>query len=299
LEIDLLKHHNKGDINPSRVVVLGGKGFIGGAITKALVKQDIDVLPIGSDDIDLTKKEASEKLLDIMRKTDVLVFVSAKAPCKNLDMMVDNTLMGANVCRALEAKSLSHLIYISSDAVYKDSNNPLTERSCAEPGSIHGVMHLSREVALRQIFSGPYAIVRPTLVYGMNDPHNGYGPNRFRRLALEGKEIVLFGEGEERRDHVDVEDVANLVLRIILRKSEGVINAVSGDAVSFRELAEYTAASFKPIVKVAGTLRSGSMPHNGYRLFDNTLVSNAFPGFTFRPWKSGMDKIFEQVKKEH
>ncbi len=294
----MLKHNNKSDINPSRVVVLGGKGFIGGAITKALVEQHIDVLSIGSDDIDLTKKEASEKLLDVIRETDVLVFVSAKAPCKNLDMMIDNTLMAAAVCRVLEAKPLSHLIYISSDAVYKDSNNSLTETSCAEPGAIHGVMHLVREVALRQSFSGSYAIVRPTLVYGMNDPHNGYGPNRFRRLASEGKEIVLFGEGEERRDHVDVEDVANLVLRIILRKSEGVINAVSGDVVSFRELAEYSAAAFNPIVKVVGTPRSGSMPHNGYRPFDNALVSNAFPGFSFRSWKNGMDKIFEQVKKE-
>ena len=26
-------------------------------------------------------------------------------------------------------------------------------------------------------------IVRPTLVYGANDPHNGYGPNKFIRLA--------------------------------------------------------------------------------------------------------------------
>jgi hypothetical protein len=29
----------------------------------------------------------------------------------------------------------------------------------------------------------------------MGDPHNGYGPNRFRRLAAAGQEIVLFGEG--------------------------------------------------------------------------------------------------------
>ena len=46
------------------------------------------------------------------------------------------------------------------------------------------------------------AILRPTLIYGAGDPHNGYGPNRFRRLAATGKPIILFGEGEERRDHV-------------------------------------------------------------------------------------------------
>jgi UDP-glucose 4-epimerase len=41
--------------------------------------------------------------------------------------------------------------------------------------------------------------VRSTLIYGEGDPHNGHGPNRFRRLAAAGQEIVLFGEGEERR----------------------------------------------------------------------------------------------------
>jgi len=48
----------------------------------------------------------------------------------------------------------------------------------------------------------PLAILRPTLVYGAGDPHNGYGPNRFRRLASANQPIVLFGEGEERRPAV-------------------------------------------------------------------------------------------------
>ena len=39
--------------------------------------------------------------------------------------------------------------------------------------------------------------MRSTLIYGEGDPHNGYGPNRFHRLAAAGQEIVLFGEVPE------------------------------------------------------------------------------------------------------
>jgi nucleoside-diphosphate-sugar epimerase len=160
--------------------------------------------------------------------------------------------------------------------------------SCAEPASFHGLMHLSREVALRTAHTGPLAILRPTLVYGLDDPHNGYGPNRFRRLAAEGKDIVLFGEGEERRDHVDVEDVAELVCRIVRLRSDGVANAVSGEVVSFRELAEFAAAQVLPRVAVKGSPRMGPMPHNGYRPFDNSATLAAFPGFRFKGWRQGL-----------
>jgi hypothetical protein len=82
------------------------------------------------------------------------------------------------------------------------------------------------EVALRGEYAGSIAVVRPTLVYGLDDPHNGYGPNRFRRLAAAGEGIVLFGEGEERRDHVAVEDLAELVWSRV-RRLIGMANFVS------------------------------------------------------------------------
>jgi nucleoside-diphosphate-sugar epimerase len=149
-------------------------------------------------------------------------------------------------------------------------------------------MHLTREVMLRSEFPGSLAFVRPTLVYGIDDPHNGYGPNRFRRLAAEGKEIVLFGEGEEQRDHVAVGDVAELVLRIVLHRSTGIVNAVSGDVASFRTLAEFIAAQFPSRVAVKGSPRVGPMPHNGFRPFTSSAALTAFPGFTFTPWHRGI-----------
>jgi nucleoside-diphosphate-sugar epimerase len=210
-------------------------------------------------------------------------------------MLRENLVMAEAVCKALRQRAVSHLIYISSDAVYEDSRQQITETSSAAPSSLHGAMHLAREIALSEAFRGPLALVRSTLVYGLDDPHNGYGPNRFRRLAAAGREIVLFGEGEERRDHVNVEDVAELVRLIVRHRSAGVANAVSGEVVSFRELAEFAAEEFTPRVAVRGSPRSGPMPHDGYRAFDNRAVLDAFPGFRFQHWREGLARVHARV----
>jgi nucleoside-diphosphate-sugar epimerase len=213
-------------------------------------------------------------------------------------MLRDNLLMCHAVCAALNTRPVAHVVYISSDAVYRDSTEPLSEESCAAPGSYHGIMHLAREVALRHEYEGPVAIVRPTLVYGLDDPHSGYGPNRFRRLAAAGKNIVLFGQGEERRDHVDVEDIAELMRLILLHRSHGIANAVSGEVVSFATLAEFVAASFSPRVAVQGSPRTGPMPHNGYRPLSNRAVLEAFPGFRFKSWREGLAAVHARMQME-
>jgi UDP-glucose 4-epimerase len=294
----LLTHLNPQPVKPRRVVVLGAGGFIAGAVLKQLLAETIEVLCLGRPEMDLLSEGASERLADRLRPDDTLFFASAKAPVRNLTMLQENLAMVAAVCAALKKCPVAHVVYLSSDAVYRDSVAPLTEQSCAEPGSLHGVMHLAREIALRADYFGPLALVRPTLAYGLDDPHNGYGPNRFRRLAAEGKEIVLFGEGEERRDHVDVEDVAKLVAQVVLHKSVGAINAVSGELVSFRELAEFATASFSPQVAVKGSPRNGPMPHNGYRAFDNAAVAQAFPGFKFKSWREGVARMHDLVKAQ-
>jgi len=287
----MLTHHCSEPRQPARVVVLGARGFIAGAVLRRLTLDGTATLALGSSALDLLAPDAAERLATALRTDDALVFASAKAPCKDLAMLRENLVMAEAVCTALRKRPVSHVIYISSDAVYEDSREPITEATSAAPSSLHGAMHLTREIALREAFSGPLALVRPTLVYGLDDPHNGYGPNRFRRLAAAGKDIVLFGEGEERRDHVNVEDVAELVRLIARHRSAGVANAVSGEVASFRELAEFAAAEFTPRVAVRGSPRTGPMPHGGYRPFDNRAVLDAFPGFRFQHWREGIAKV--------
>jgi nucleoside-diphosphate-sugar epimerase len=148
-------------------------------------------------------------------------------------------------------------------------------------------MHLAREIAFG-VLKAPLTILRPSLVYGADDPHNGYGPNRFRRLANAREKIVLFGEGEERRDHVLVDDVAEIILRTLKRRSVGSLNIATGEVHSFRAIAERVVAAATAAVAIESSPRSGPMPHNGYRPFDIAAARAAFPDFRFTPLADGI-----------
>jgi nucleoside-diphosphate-sugar epimerase len=136
--------------------------------------------------------------------------------------------------------------------------------------------------------------LRPTLVYGAGDPHNGYGPNKFRREANRGEAIVLFGEGEERRDHVDVDDIAEIVRLVAEHRSAGTLNVATGSVASFRELAQKAVALSRRDVAIEGSPRNGPMPHNGYRPFDPAATYDAFPGFRYTGLDAGLRRAQEQ-----
>jgi UDP-glucose 4-epimerase len=288
----MLIHHQTAEKPPARVVIIGARGFVGSEIHNALVDSHVNCVGLGRNELDLLDINSAEKLSNILKADDVLVFAAAKAPCRDQEMLQENLVMTHVVCNVLKIKPITQLIYISSDAVYKDSKVRLSEESCAEPDSLHGIMHLAREVSLKQAYKGPLAIVRPTLIYGLNDPHNGYGPNQFNRLIRADHDIKLFGNGEELRDHVNVKNVAELVKRIVLMRSSGVVNAVSGEVVSFREIADFIVNTYsKKASLIKSTVRSGPMPHDGYRAFNNNEIIKAFPGLLFDGWKEGLQKL--------
>jgi UDP-glucose 4-epimerase len=291
----VLHHLNRTAKNPERAVVLGAAGFIGGAVAGKFAASGVPVQSLGRKELDLTAAGAGERLAGLLRATDTLVVVAARAPCKTPAMMVENIQMMAAVGAALERKPVAHAIYISSDAVYADGPLPLTESSPAAPTSLHGAMHLAREqMLLAAAGATPVAILRPTLVYGAGDPHNGYGPNRFRRYANTGEKIVLFGEGEERRDHVDVDDIAEVARLVAQHRSTGILNIATGTVASFRELAEKAVALSPRKVAIEASPRSGPMPHNGYRPFDPAATFSAFPGFRYTSLEAGLARAQHQ-----
>lgn len=285
----MLHHQNPSPKLPTRVVVMGSAGFVGSALVKTLAARGASVLALTRRDIDLLASDAQDKLASMLRPDDTFVAVAARAPCKNVPMLTENMKIVESMVGALTKSPVSHVVNISSDAVYADSPEPLTEDSVTAPTSLHGVMHLARELAFQEV-RAPFATLRPSLLYGAADPHNGYGPNRFRRLANEGKEIVLFGEGEERRDHVLIDDVAELIARVVERRSTGSLNIVTGKVHSFREIAELVTASAPKRVAIKGSPRSGPMPHNGYRPFDSSSTRAAFPDFTYTALPDGITK---------
>lgn len=281
----MLEHTSDTPTFPGRTVVIGARGFVGSHIAGRVAAAGGEVLGLGSDRLDLLTPDAGGRLAAELRPDDSVVFVSAIAPCRDAAGMVKNVTMAEAVINALKDQPVAHLVYISSDAVYADDINPVSESSYAAPSSPHGAMHLTREVLLRTGIGGvPLAILRPSLLYGAADPHNGYGPNRFRRQAEKGEQITLFGEGEEQRDHVLIDDVARLAELVLSHRSVGILNAVTGTSTSFREIAEQVVA-IAGQGEVAGTPRQNPITH---RHFDVTARIKAFPDFVPTPLADGL-----------
>jgi len=286
----LLVHLNTTPILPARTVIIGGGGFVGGAVVARLKAKEARVLSVARSDVDLLASNAAEKLAALLQPGDAIVVAAARAPCKDMSMLIDNMLMGKAILDAFAKVELSHVINVSSDAVYPDEPVPLNETVRPSPATFHGVMHLAREIAFSEI-KAPLAILRLTLVYGAHDPHNGYGPNRFLRHASSGKDIILFGEGEERRDHVWIEDVAELVFRVLAYRSRGILNIATGSVYSFRRIAEKAIEFNRNKVSLVSQPRQSPQPHNGYRPFDTAALRSAFPDFTFTALFEGMAKV--------
>lgn len=295
----LTLHSPSGDYCP-RTVILGSGGFVGQACACALTASQIPVIGITRQDIDLLAPDVPSILAQRLRVDDCLIIAAASAPCKTTTQLFDNVRMMHTICAALRQQPVEHVIYISSDAVYRDSDGALSESSCAEPGSLHGAMHLTREIMLRtELLQTSLACVRPTLIYGAADPHNGYGPNRFLRLALSGEDIKLFGQGEEQRDHIHIADVADLVRRCVLYRASGIVNAITGATLSFRAIAELCLELCRSEGRMVVTPRVGAMPHGGYRPFDPALLRAIFPDYHPRSLVSGLDHMLRTLRSSN
>lgn len=284
----MLTHHAKVPIAPSRVVVLGSRGFVGRALVDRLRADGLSVAAIGSDRIDLAASDAEAKLGAELRPDDAIVFLSALTPDRGrgVEPFLANMRMAAAVCAALERSRVGHVVYVSSDAVYPFRTALINESSCAEPADLYGAMHLVREIMVKQATKAPVAILRPTLIYGAQDTHNSYGPNRLRRTARKDGRITLFGAGEETRDHIAIGDVARLIALAIVHHSSGTLNLASGRSISFAELARLVARQFPPgSIEIVGSPRQTPITH---RAFDITGLYRSFPEFVVTPLERGL-----------
>ncbi len=269
------------------IAVLGGSGFVGGEVSNVLRACDEQVQAISSKDVNLLDKASVSQAADALNAADSLIITSAIAPCKTVSDLRSNLLMAENLVECVNPSV--HAVYVSSDAVYEDSDKPIDESSEVSPTSLHGLMHISREFIFKSHFNC-LAVVRPTLIYGKNDPHNGYGPNQFTRKALNNENIELFGQGEEIRDHVHVNVVGSIIAELARQKHVGVFNAVSGFGISFKEVAETVISIMGSKSQVSSVERNGPMPHKGFRVFDTSKVRKTFADIKLENFADGYAK---------
>lgn len=281
-------------IQLERVVLIGARGFIGATLQRQLEVKGVPTLALTSDDVNLADAGSAEVLSKLLRPSDAVVMLAALTPDKGNDIntLMKNLAMMQSLCAAIKKTGCTQLVYFSSDAVYDTAVSRVTEDTPASPQSLYGAMHYTREIMARNLDEVPLLILRPTIVYGLDDTHNSYGPNRFRRSALKDSRITLFGGGEETRDHIHVDDVAALTVRCLIHRSIGVLNFATGVSKSFHEVAELVARQFKNNIEVIKTSRGNPIT---YRHYDVTNLLKAFPDFGFVPLADGIARVHQEA----
>jgi UDP-glucose 4-epimerase len=278
---------------PSRVVLLGANGFIAKHLNNHLIGAGINSVSIGSDQVDLTSAQAVDQLINILKPQDTVVMLAAITPDKGNESkhFIENLLMMHHLVQALEVKPVSHLVYFSSDAVYGPGLSYISEASPASPQDLYGVMHLSREKMV-SVLDIPSLILRVTMVYGIGDTHNSYGPNRFWKMANKDKQIVLFGMGEEKRDHIHINDVITLTELCLTKKTTGLLNLATGFSTSFLDVAKMIKERFPGMVDVKCLPRAVKVTH---RYYDTTNLIKAFPSFDIMRLAQGISLYTESM----
>jgi nucleoside-diphosphate-sugar epimerase len=189
----------------------------------------------------------------------------------------------------LLAAAPAFVCYLSTDALYP-FDSLITETTPPAPTSAYAQMHQAREAVLQARFADRLLILRMSQIYGPGDRHNAYGPMRMLRSARADGEIKLFGRGEERRDHLHVDDAAEAIVALIRARHLGTLNLASGQAVTFSTLASLV-AQVAPAVVTHAT-RQQPVAH---RDIDISALERAYPAFAPRDLATGLTETFQRI----
>ena len=275
-----------------RLVILGATGFVGRYVESRARALGWDVLGLSSKDIDLTSPESSDRLSKLVRDGDTVVHSAAVVPARNAVNIIQNLLITQNVVDGIAGHKIAQFVVISSDGVYGSQSGVYNEATPCSPDTMHGLMNLARELTCQDVSTSIFTVVRPSAIYGIGDPHNSYGPNRFISQLIENGEIKILGEGVAVRDHVLIDDVADVIVQAISAREAGVINIASGESISFAAIAELIR---KEGPDGSSVVVSGSESCPTFRSYDISNLVRLFPDFKPIPPAVGVRRVVTAV----
>jgi len=254
----------------SKILVTGGAGFIGSHIVDKLVEEGFEVTIIDNLDTgrlenianpqnkkDLRFVRGDIRNFDIVKETlkdiDAVfheaalasVQLSVKNPILTNDINVRGTL---NLLEATIDLNVKRFIFASSAAVYGNKKSPqMKENMIPNPTSPYGVSKLAAENYVR-VFHRMYGLeivcLRYFNVYGPRqnvDIHGSYGGavSIFLNRIFKGMPPIIYGDGEQKRDFVYVEDVVQAnMLALNSKNAVGeVFNIATGKSISVNQIA--------------------------------------------------------------
>lgn len=275
------------------IVVLGSKGFIGSTIVANLSHRfGKDVRGISSATLDMTRAASVVKLARLCSGQTVLVATAGIRAERDasLDAFASNISILVHLAQALERQPVARCIYLSTVSVYAPplQRKKITEKNPIGPTSLYALAKYAGERILETVCTDqriPLLILRLPRVYGAHDAYATYGPSAFIASIQKRGALTLYGQGNEAREFLSVEDLADIVNLSIARKPEGIVNVVSGASHTFEE----AAAILSHIAKKPFTVRhvpSAAPGHDEH--YDNTAFRKLFPSYSFTPFPKGL-----------
>jgi nucleoside-diphosphate-sugar epimerase len=196
---------------------------------------------------------------------------SVEDPFTDLDVNCRGALILLEAMRV--ASPSAKLVFPGSRLEYgRVDALPVSEDTRMSPLCMHAVHKIAVEQYLaiyRQLYGLRSTIVRLTNPYGIGQPAGrvAYGiVNRMIELALEDQPLPVYGDGEQRRDYIYVDDAVDALLAIgASTATDGhVYNLGSGTGTSFVEMARMVAelvgggrVVFEPWPALAGQIETG------------------------------------------
>jgi UDP-glucose 4-epimerase len=250
-----------------KVLITGGAGFLGTALANRLAAEGhqvrvLDDLSAGSPDrlsprVLLSRGDVRDvpKLWTLLQGVTCVYHLAARVlvpesllyPREYNDVNVGGTV---SVMEAMRDAGIRRVVFTSSGAVYgEQERQPVSEDLSPNPGSPYAVSKLSAEYYVRTI-GALWGI--ETVVLRI---FNAYGPGQlippshppvipqFVKQALSGGSLVVFGDGQQTRDFVYVDDVVDALVSAATATSvdRGIINVGSGQEVSIHQVVEKVA----------------------------------------------------------
>ena len=244
-------------------MVTGGAGFIGSHLVDRLVDENYRVIIV--DDLSSGKLKnlnhratfhhlsiTQPSLLEVLNreKPDLVFHLAAQSsvPRSVKDPILDNEVNVLGTLRLLEAArraGVEKVIYSSTGgALYGEPEQvPCPDDAPVAPISPYGMSKFMAEQYL-EFYSRQYRLNFTTLRYG-----NVYGPRQdpygeagviaiFISAMLSGQRPRIFGDGNQRRDFVCVDDIVDANMAAIFRGHRRAMNVATGQLTSVNELYE-------------------------------------------------------------
>ncbi|MCS7153479.1 MAG: NAD-dependent epimerase/dehydratase family protein [Bacteroidia bacterium] len=253
-----------------RVLITGGAGFIGSHLAEALSSLHevaiLDNLSTGRREnvppdiplyeIDLRDKEALQAHF-AKHEYDVVFHLAAQADVRtSVDSPIEdahtNVIGTLHLLDALKNKPTWLIFSSTGGAIYGEKSTfPLSESECPFPESPYGIAKLAGELyihAFSTAYQVPYTILRLANVYGpRQNPHGEAGVIAiFSYRLLTGQPVYIYGDGEQTRDFIYVEDVVSAFLSVLgmpQRTYGQVFNVGTGVQTSVNQLYRLIAAA--------------------------------------------------------